>query len=73
MSNKDSDISGERGDPIEGLLYAIFVATTERSDVASLADILSVDLAKLQEAVSVACRLGFGTLCAALRHPFVAP
>ena len=69
MSNKDSDTTGERGDPIEGLLYAIFVATTERSDVASLADVLSVDLAKLQEAVSIACRLGFGTLCATLQYP----
>ncbi len=61
MSNKDSDLSGERGDPIEGLLYATFVASTERADVASLARVLNVDLAALQDAVSVACRLGFGT------------
>ena len=36
VSNKDSDTTGERGDPIEGLLYATFVASTERADVASL-------------------------------------
>ena len=36
MSNKDTDTTGERGDPIEGLLYAIFVASTDRADVASL-------------------------------------
>jgi len=61
VSNKDSDVSGEKGDPIEALLYATFVASTERADVASLAEVLNVDLAKLQEAVSIACRLGFGT------------
>jgi hypothetical protein len=36
VSNKDTDTTGERGDPIEGLLYATFVASTERADVASL-------------------------------------
>jgi hypothetical protein len=36
VSNKDTDTTGERGDPIEGLLYAIFVASTDRADVASL-------------------------------------
>lgn len=61
VSNKDSDTTGERGDPIEGLLYATFVASTERADVASLAEVLNVDLRQLQEAVSIACRLGFGT------------
>lgn len=36
VSNKDTDTTGERGDSIEGLLYAIFVASTDRADVASL-------------------------------------
>lgn len=36
VSNKDTDTTGERGDPIEGLLYAIVVASTDRADVASL-------------------------------------
>lgn len=61
VSNKDTDTTGEKGDPIEGLLYATFVASTERADVASLAEVLNVELGQLQEAVSIACRLGFGT------------
>lgn len=61
VSNKDADTTGERGDPIEGLLYATFISNTERADVASLADVLNVDLQQLAQAVSIACRLGFGT------------
>lgn len=60
MSNKDSDEEG-KGDPIETLLYAVFVASSERASVAELANILSVDVSKLQMAISIACRLGFGT------------
>lgn len=60
VSNKDSDEEG-KGDPLEALLYAVFVATSERASVAELAGILSVEVPKLQMAISIACRLGFGT------------
>ena len=60
VSNKDSDEEG-KGDPLEVLLYAVFVATSERASVAELAGILSVEVPKLQMAISIACRLGFGT------------
>ena len=60
VSNKDSDEEG-KGDPLEALLYAVFVATSERASVAELANILSVEVPKLQMAISIACRLGFGT------------
>ena len=60
VSNKDSDEEG-KGDPIETLLYAVFVASSERASVAELASILSVEVSKLQMAISIACRLGFGT------------
>lgn len=60
VSNKDSDEEG-KGDPIETLLYAVFVASSERASVAELASILSVEVNKLQMAISIACRLGFGT------------
>lgn len=60
VSNKDSEEEG-KGDPLEALLYAVFVATSERASVAELAGILSVEAGKLQMAISIACRLGFGT------------
>ncbi len=65
VSNKDSETSETKGDPLETLLYAVFVATSARASVAQLASMLSVDLAALQAALSVACRLGF----ASLAHP----
>lgn len=60
VSNKDSEEEG-KGDPLETLLYAVFVASSERASVAELAGILSVKVPKLQMAISIACRLGFGT------------
>ena len=65
MSNKDSE---ERGDPLEAVLYGVFVATSARASVAELAEMLSVDLPKLQAAISVACRLGFATNLSAEGH-----
>lgn len=64
MSNKNSDVSETQGDALETLLYAVFVATSERASVAQLASILSVPLSDLQAALSVACRLGFASLVA---------
>ena len=52
-SNRDDDIS------IEGVLYSVFVASSERASVGELANILEVDLERVLRAVSLGCRLGF--------------
>nr|XP_018674181.1 PREDICTED: protein FAM91A1-like isoform X1 [Musa acuminata subsp. malaccensis]XP_018674182.1 PREDICTED: protein FAM91A1-like isoform X1 [Musa acuminata subsp. malaccensis] len=46
-------------DPIEELLYAVFVVSSENSTVAELATTLQADLSHLQAAASFACRLGW--------------
>ncbi|KAJ9560475.1 hypothetical protein OSB04_005635 [Centaurea solstitialis] len=46
-------------DPIEELLYAVFVVSSENSTVAELATTLQVELSQLQAASSFACRLGW--------------
>lgn len=59
MSNKDSEKSEDKGDPLEAVLYGVFVATSARASVGELAQILTVEANTMQAAVSVACRLGF--------------
>lgn len=46
-------------DPIEELLYAVFVVSSENSTVAELATTLQAELSQLQAAASFACRLGW--------------
>ncbi|KAI3503517.1 hypothetical protein L1887_31960 [Cichorium endivia] len=46
-------------DPIEELLYAVFVVSSESSTVAELAATLQVELSQLQAAASFACRLAW--------------
>ena len=46
---------------MESVLYAMFVACSEKTSVAKLADILNIEASKLQAAVSFACQLGFAT------------
>nr|XP_043637575.1 protein FAM91A1-like isoform X1 [Erigeron canadensis] len=46
-------------DPIEELLYAVFVVSSENSTVAELATTLQVQLSQLQAAASFACRIGW--------------
>ncbi|XP_076924145.1 uncharacterized protein LOC143586489 [Bidens hawaiensis] len=46
-------------DPIEELLYAVFVVSSENSTVAELATTLQVQLSQLQAAASFACRLAW--------------
>ncbi|KAK4599217.1 hypothetical protein RGQ29_009321 [Quercus rubra] len=46
-------------DPIEELLYAVFVVSSENATVAELATTLQADLLQLQAAASFACRLGW--------------
>lgn len=42
MSNRDSERNEDRADPLEIVLYAVFVATSARASVGELADILQV-------------------------------
>lgn len=46
-------------DPIEELLYAVFVVSSGNSTIAELATTLQADLSQLQAAASFACRLGW--------------
>ncbi|XP_019104336.1 uncharacterized protein LOC104891775 isoform X2 [Beta vulgaris subsp. vulgaris] len=46
-------------DPIEELLYAVFVVSSENATVAELASTLQADLLQLRAAASFACRLGW--------------
>ncbi|KAL6580446.1 hypothetical protein OROMI_008470 [Orobanche minor] len=46
-------------DPIEELLYAVFVVSSENSTVSELATTLQADISQLQAAASFACRLGW--------------
>lgn len=46
-------------DPIEELLYAVFVVSSENATVAELATTLQADLSQLQAAASFSCRLGW--------------
>ncbi|KAL5704105.1 hypothetical protein ACHQM5_022578 [Ranunculus cassubicifolius] len=46
-------------DPIEEVLYAVFVVSSENATVAELAATLQADLSQLQAAASFACRLGW--------------
>lgn len=68
VSNKDSEKGEDRGDPLEAVLYAVFLATSARASVAELAAILSFEPSRVQAAVSVACRLGFATRLAPGTH-----
>lgn len=60
VSNKTSNLSSVDGiDPLETLLYHIFVAASERVSVSELADILNISMDQLKIGISMACRLGF--------------
>ncbi|KAK8291065.1 hypothetical protein V6Z12_D06G038400 [Gossypium hirsutum] len=55
ISNKEQSYE----DPIEELLYAVFVVSSEHATVAELASTLQADLTILQAAASFVCRLGW--------------
>ncbi|KAF5832134.1 FAM91 N-terminus-domain-containing protein [Dunaliella salina] len=63
VSNKDAAPLGLEGgaDPLESVLYAVFVANNERLTVSELAGILNVETRAVQAALGVASRLGFAT------------
>ncbi len=48
MSNKTTEAGDAAADPLEALLYGVFVANSERMTVAELAGILAVPLPELQ-------------------------
>ncbi|KAI3436452.1 hypothetical protein D9Q98_005869 [Chlorella vulgaris] len=58
VSNKTTTAATAQ-DPLETLLYQIFVAASDHVTVAKLADILNVDVATLRVSISMACRLRF--------------
>ncbi|KAE8680442.1 hypothetical protein F3Y22_tig00111388pilonHSYRG00057 [Hibiscus syriacus] len=55
VSNKEQSYE----DPIEELLYAVFVVSSENATVAELASTLQADLSQLLAAASFVCRLGW--------------
>ncbi|KAK8601628.1 hypothetical protein V6N13_058688 [Hibiscus sabdariffa] len=55
ISNKEQSYE----DPIEELLYAVFVVSSENATVSELASTLQADLSQLQAAASFVCRLGW--------------
>ncbi|XP_050238627.1 uncharacterized protein LOC126688071 isoform X3 [Mercurialis annua] len=55
VSNRDQSYE----DPIEELLYAVFVVSSENATVDELATTLQAHLSQLQAAASFACRLGW--------------
>jgi hypothetical protein len=60
VSNKDM-VAGD-ADPMEMLLYEVFVSNSERLSVDALAQVLGRSTQQIQNAISVACRLGFSSL-----------
>ena len=60
VSNKDM-VAGD-ADPMESLLYEVFVSNSERLSVDALAQVLGRPTQQIQHAISVACRLGFSSL-----------
>ncbi|GLC36568.1 hypothetical protein PLESTM_000461100 [Pleodorina starrii] len=61
VSNKTTEAGDAAADPLESLLYSVFVANSERMTVSELGQILGVDLEELKAAIGVASRLGFAT------------
>jgi hypothetical protein len=54
VSNRDQSYE----DPIEELLYAVFMASSEQACIAELTQTLQADLLQLEAVVSLASRLG---------------
>lgn len=61
VSNRDA-VAGDDADPMEMLLYELFVANSERLPLRALARVLDKPLADIQRAASLACRLGYARL-----------
>lgn len=59
VSNKSAPTGSEEVDPLETLMYQLFVAASDRVTVGKLASILNVSVDTLRVGISVACRLKF--------------
>ncbi|GMH37437.1 hypothetical protein BSKO_05310 [Bryopsis sp. KO-2023] len=59
VSNRD--VASDGVDPMESLLYSVFVANSENVAIGNLARVLNVDIRDLRAAMSIACRLGFSS------------
>jgi hypothetical protein len=60
VSNRDL-VAGD-SDPMEALLYEIFVSNSERLRLVELADVLEKDLKVIMQVMSIAVRMGFAVL-----------
>ena len=60
VSNRDL-VAGD-SDPLEALLYEVFVSNSERLRLQELADVLEKGLPVIQQAMSIAVRMGFAVL-----------
>ncbi len=60
VSNR-TPTQGDAADPMEALLYSVFVASSESLRVTDLASVLNSSVKAVQTALSVAVRLGFAT------------
>ena len=60
VSNRDL-VAGD-GDPMEALLYEVFVSNSERLRLEELADVLGKELGLVQQAMANAVRMGFAVL-----------
>ena len=69
LENFVSNRSNENDDSIEGVLYSVFVASSERATMEELAHILETDIERVLRAVSLACRLGFAERISPLGRP----
>lgn len=59
MSNRTAQAGDAAVDPLEPLLYKLFLASTTRLPMSDVAAMLGVPVAPLLRAASVAVRLGF--------------
>jgi hypothetical protein len=69
VSNKTSEAGDESVDPLDPLLYSLFLANSSRLDQAQLSDILGVSREQLQLATALAVRLGFASKLGAAGNP----
>eukprot|EP00775_Hariotina_reticulata_P005967 gene5967-6206_t len=61
VSNKTAEAGDDSVDPLEPLLYSLFLANSSRLDQAQLSEILGVSREQLHLATSLAVRLGFAS------------
>lgn len=66
VSNRDL-VAGD-SDPMEALLYEVFVSNSERLRLQELADVLEKGLTVIQQAMSIAVRMGFAVLMDGAPH-----